>query len=157
MGYAIRAMSFAEILGSGLRVVREHARLLIGTAALLYVPMAVLDSLAFTPAGMPSWPLWVTSAVVRMVVGPFVFCAITFAVGELYLGRPTSIGPSLRAGLAIFGPMQGTLLIYYALLGLAAVASSCRRSISCSPGPSSGRSCCSKGGSALLPSAARAS
>lgn len=122
MGYAIRAMSFADILGTGLRVVREHARLLIGTAALLYVPMAVLDSLAFTPAGMPSWPLWVTSALVRMVVGPFVFCAITFAVGELYLGRPTSIGPSLRAGLAIVRPMQGTLLIYYALLGLAALA-----------------------------------
>ena len=121
MGYAIRAMSFAEILGTGLRVVRDHARLLIGTAALLYVPMAVVDSLAYTAAGTPSWPLWVTSALLRMIVGPFVFCAITFAVGELYLGRATSAGPSLRAGLAIFGPMQATLLVYYALLGLAAL------------------------------------
>jgi hypothetical protein len=121
MGYAIRAMTFPEILGTGLRVVQEHTRLLIGTAALLYVPMAVLDSLAFTAAGTPSWPLWVTSALLRMVVGPIAFCAITFAVGEVYLGRTTSTWPSLRAGLAVLGPMNGTLFIYYTLLGLAAL------------------------------------
>jgi hypothetical protein len=122
MGYAIRAMSFADILGTGVRVVRDHARLLIGTAALLYVPMAVLDSLAFSVAATPSWPLWAASALVHMIVGPVVFCAITFAVGELYLGRATSTGPSLRAGLAVLGPMNGTLFVYYTLLGLAALA-----------------------------------
>jgi hypothetical protein len=121
MGYEIRAMSFAEILGVGLRVVRDHARLLIGIAAFVYVPMALVDAEAFTAQGTPSWPLWGTSALIRMIVGPVVFCAITFAVGELYLGRPTSAGPSFRAGLSVLVPMTNTLFIYYAALTFAAL------------------------------------
>ena len=45
MGYEIRAMSFAEIMDTGFRIVRRHFGLIIGIAAALYVPVAILGAL----------------------------------------------------------------------------------------------------------------
>ncbi len=113
MRYEIRAMCFAEMLDTGFRVVRDHAALLIGTAALLYVPVAILDALAFPGLGSISWPLLGVALLIRMIAAPVVFCAITFAVGEIYLGRATSVADSLRAGVSLLVPMTGTLSLYY--------------------------------------------
>ena len=40
--YEIRAMSLGEILDAGLWLLRDHGRVLVGAAAVLHVPMALL-------------------------------------------------------------------------------------------------------------------
>jgi len=57
MGYEIRAMSFAEIMDTGFRIVRQHFGLIIGIAAALYVPVAILGALV-APEPVPGAGPW---------------------------------------------------------------------------------------------------
>jgi hypothetical protein len=123
MAYEIRPMSLGEILDTGLRLLRDHFVLLIGIAAVAYVPFQVLQDLfvksAFVvvpgrlPDLSPSTLLWVLGvALVFIALFPVVAAAETFALGEVYLGRTTSLGASYRESFRIFGPLMGTLFLY---------------------------------------------
>ena len=46
MAYEIRAMSFAEVLDTGFRLIRDHFALLVGIGLVLYAPLAVLQDSA---------------------------------------------------------------------------------------------------------------
>src|SRR5947207_641250 len=105
MGYEIRAMSFAEIMDTGFRIVRQHFGLIIGIAAALYVPIAILGALV-APEPVPgSGPCagvdaWRGGFLIRLVLyadvlSPKVAAAITFAIGEIYVGRSAPAGHSL--------------------------------------------------------------
>src|SRR5437773_11777155 len=65
MGYEIRAMSFAEIMDTGFRIVRQHFGLIIGIAAALYVPVAVLRALV-APVPVPRAAPWAGGAAGRV-------------------------------------------------------------------------------------------
>ncbi len=121
MRYEIRAMSFAEILDTGFRIVRNHFVTVVGLGCLLYVPFAVVEALfPMKPgAGLRSADLipLAVIAVVALIGGPIVSAAVTFAVGETYVGRPASLGRALRASVAMIVPLTGTML----LLGIAIV------------------------------------
>jgi hypothetical protein len=121
MSYEIHAMSFTEILDAAFRVVRDHAVLLVGIAATVYVPLAILGALAGRPGpdGRPAlgW-LLVLMGIASLLGAPVAFAAATHAVGELYLGRRTTIGQSLRVGTSILAPLLGTALLYYLAVGV---------------------------------------
>src|SRR5437870_4633218 len=115
MSYEIRAMSFAEIMDAGFQIVRRHFGLILGIAAALYVPVAILGALLmpYTTAGAN--PLAGIGAgrlgaviglgLYAIIVSPIVSAAITFAIGELYLGRSASVGQSLRVGASMLVPI----------------------------------------------------
>jgi len=121
MGYEIRAMSFAEIMDTGFRIVRRHFGLIIGIAAALYVPVAILGALV-APEPVPGAGPWASVDAGRVgfliglglyaiIVSPIVSAAITFAIGEIYVGRSASVGQSLRAGASMLLPIVGTSLL----------------------------------------------
>ena len=124
MRYEVRAMSFAEILDAGFRLVRDHFVLLVGISAALYVPVALFQSAVEALAkGQNPGSLALTGllgVLIFAAVSPLVGVAITFALGEVYLGREVGIGDAFRKGLAIVAPVLGTSL----LAGLAIVGAS---------------------------------
>ena len=91
MRYEIRAMSFAEILDAGFRLVRDHFVLLVGISAALYVPVTLLQSAIESLAKEQDAGSFALTAVLGLlifaVVSPIVGVASTFAIGEVYLGR----------------------------------------------------------------------
>ncbi len=117
MSYEIREMSFGEILDMGFRLLRNHFVLLVGIAAVFYVPFGlVVNSLVDPATGAPPTPeqvlvLIVLGLVAFAVINPVVFAAITHALGESYLGRSTGIGDGLRVGFSILLPLVGTSLL----------------------------------------------
>jgi hypothetical protein len=116
VSYDIRAMSFGEILDAGFQLLRNHARLLIGISALLNVPVALLQT-----GSRLSGLVW---RLLLLVGGPVVATATTWAVGEVYVGRPASVGSALRAAWSVLLPLAGTvLLLYLAFAGTAGVLS----------------------------------
>jgi len=124
MGYEIRAMSFGEILDAGFRIVRDHAAVLVGISALMHVPMALLAP--GSPFAVTARPAVVGAELTRVGIvmalallgGPIVTTATTWAVGELYVGRPASLEPALRAAGRILLPLSGTVLLLYLVVGL---------------------------------------
>jgi hypothetical protein len=124
VAYEIRAMSFAEILDLGLRLLRDHFTLLVGPALVVYVPLAwvaarVSGEAAARPADLMSEVLLALAfAGVALLATPLLVAAITHAIGESYLGRPTGVGESVRVGLSLILPLVGTwLLASLAILG----------------------------------------
>ena len=112
--YKIRAMSLGEILDAGLWLLRDHGRVLVAAAAVLHVPMALLlTAWPQRSAGAP----WLIAAppmvVMLLVVVPLVRAAVTWAVGELHLGRPVSVAGALRAAWLLLLPLSGTTLLLY--------------------------------------------
>src|SRR3989442_8904756 len=104
MGYEIRAMSFAEIMDTGFRIVRRHFGLIIGIAAALYVPVAILGALV-APHPVPgACPLASVDAgrvgfllglgLYAIIVSSIVSAAITVAIREIYAGRSASVRTS---------------------------------------------------------------
>src|SRR5438132_6496928 len=95
MGYEIRAMSFAEIMDTGFRIVRQHFGLIIGIAAALYVPIAILGALgapepvpgAGPAGGVGAGRLGFLIGLVlyAVVVCAIVTAAIKYAMGEIYV------------------------------------------------------------------------
>lgn len=128
MGYEIRAMSFAEIMDAGFRIVRRHFGLIVGIAAALYVPIAVLGALVVpeTVPGAGPWAVAGTAGGIAFLIGlglyaiiisPIVSAATTYAIGEIYLGRTTTVAQALRVGATMVLPIVGTSL----LVGMAVI------------------------------------
>lgn len=115
MQYEIRAMSFGEILDMGFKLVRDHFAVLIGIASVIYVPLAVAGALVTPHTGqVPSRAALLASLAVSLVfllASPMVWAAVTFALGEIYLGRNASIGAALRSGFSLSVPLMGTAVL----------------------------------------------
>lgn len=118
-------MSFGEILDAGFQLLRDHFVLLVGTAAVLYVPAAVLNAYLgawFQDPGQGEVGAAIAAVVGLLVLGgiasPIVQVAVTYAVGEVYLDRHATIAGSLRFGLSILLPLAGTAILLYCVVGL---------------------------------------
>jgi hypothetical protein len=113
--YEVRARSFGEILDLGFRIVRDHFGVLLGLSATLYVPMGLLGAaLQSAAADSPSGGLIGTVVLLGVFVllaSPLVSMAVTYAVGEVFLGRRVGVGEALRYALSIIVPMLGTALL----------------------------------------------
>jgi hypothetical protein len=124
MRYEIRAMSFAEILDQGFRLVRDHFVPIVGLAATLQVPLAVLQAWAGGSLVAHSVTSGRILAGVLMLLGllvvaPAVGAAVTFALGETYLGHPPTMRESLGRAFRILLPLTGTMLLLWLLIAAA--------------------------------------
>lgn len=125
MHYEIRPMSLGEILDMGFRILRNHFAVLVGLAAMIYVPLLLMGSVAqlILPQGAETSPddiraalplllgVLGAAAVWALVAWPVASAAITHAVGELYLGRSATFAESLRTGWSLVWPLSGTSLL----------------------------------------------
>jgi hypothetical protein len=118
--YEIRSMRLAEILDMGFRLLRNHFGLLLGISALVYVVSGLLGMMlglffagVVASADALTWLafFFVVGLLAFTVLQPLVSAAITYALGELYLGRPASLRVSLRAAAPLFLPLVGTHLL----------------------------------------------
>ena len=128
MRYEIRAMSFAEILDMGFRLLRDHFLLVVGLAATLQVPLAVLQAwagarFAAHSAGAGQIAAAVLVALGIIVVGPAVGAAVTYALGETYLGRSATMGGALGRAFRILKPLIGTMLLVWLVVLAGALVS----------------------------------
>ena len=94
----------------------------------LYVPVAILVALV-APTLAPGTVPWATMGAGRLgfviglglytiIVSPIVSAGVTFAIGEIYLGRSASVGQSLRAGTSMLLPIIGTSLLNFICVAL---------------------------------------
>jgi hypothetical protein len=118
MKYEIRAMSFGEILDTGFRLFRNHFLVLTGIAAVLYVPLAACTAVLGSGAEDSAMIAAAIVFLVTMVYSPIIQAAITYTLGEFYLGRKVTLEQALRTGGSLFAPLVGTsLLATLAILG----------------------------------------
>jgi len=133
MAYEIRPMSIGEILDTGFRLLRNHFGMLMGLAAIVYVPVGILTQVitGLTPddpeqmqAGA-ALPILVAMLGIVVVLGigyPLISTAITLALGDVYVGRPTGVGPAVRQTWGILLPVVGTSLLLFLFVSLGFVA-----------------------------------
>lgn len=117
MRYELRALSFSELLDQGFQLLRNHFRLLMGIGLILYLPLGLLSALAQTAvgSGTPTVAVLVgilLSALAVLLIQPVVIATITFALGEVYLGRNVTVGAALRNTAGLLMPVMGTFLLY---------------------------------------------
>jgi hypothetical protein len=127
MGYEIREMSFAEVLDTGFKLLRNHFGLLVGMAAIVYMPMAFITAAFQDPdAPAPESMASITAMLGGLSIGlplamigtTVVFAGITWAIGQIYLGRPVTTGESLQRGLQRLLPLFGTSFLYFFFVAL---------------------------------------
>lgn len=134
-------MGIADILDESAELIKTNFALLVGIAAVVYVPYTILEE--FLQRGIypdPQSPHQAIgslglSGAFGLVLGSIVTAALTFAISERYLGRETSIvscfrrvlQPGLFARFMVASVLKTMLvafgLIIAILIGLGAVAS----------------------------------
>ena len=129
MAYEIRPMSVGEILDTGIRLLRNHFSLLVAISATAYVPLGIAQfGFALIGSGadqehsaailMPIVIVIGLMALIIVVAIPVSATAMTMALGDLYVGRPTSVGKALGQSWSILLPVVGTGLLSSILVGL---------------------------------------
>lgn len=124
MAYEIRPMSLGEILDAGFRLLRDHFATLFGLAALVYVPLGLLElvvSLETADASGSPVATIVAGVLYLLVLSvglPLIAAAITLALGAVYLGRPLPARAALRRSWTKVMPLAGTSLLAYIFIGL---------------------------------------
>lgn len=114
MRYEIRDLGLGEILDQAIAVAKNHFGLLVGIAAILYLPLTLLTILvsymvgAMTRSGedMTVQTASMGGIVMMTILGltnalifvPWSQAAITRAVAAKYLNQPISIGEAIRSG-----------------------------------------------------------
>lgn len=129
MAYEIRPLSFAEILDTGFRILREQFRPLMTLVGVLYGPAVFFGGsmwlavrgvvMAGAPpdlgrlAAVAPWLLIAGVLLVlwMIVAWPVTVAATTHVVGEAYLGRPVDVRAALHAGWSMMMPLAGTSLL----------------------------------------------
>jgi len=123
VAYEIQPMSLGEILDTGFRLLRDHFATLFGLAAVVYVPLGLLElmlSLEAADASGSPLALAVVGGLYLLVLSvglPLIAAAITLALAAVYLGRPLPARAALRRSWAKVLPLAGTSLLAYIFIG----------------------------------------
>jgi len=133
MNYEIRAMSFAEILDTALRLVSNHFVLLVGLMAIANVPTALVAGYiapAVPQAGEQVSPdeamqmmtaaggSFLVTILMLSILYPIAFAATTYAIGESYRGRDVGFGEALQKGTSNLIALIGTSILVTLFIGL---------------------------------------
>jgi hypothetical protein len=110
MAYDIHPRSFGEILDLGFRVVRDNIVLLAGIAAVVFIPLAVLQMISGSAAS------GLIGLIFLLIVAPVMQAALTVAIANVYLGTPVTIDEAYRSVKPILVPYLGTFLLLYLLI-----------------------------------------
>ncbi|HUY38645.1 MAG TPA: hypothetical protein VMV13_07430 [Candidatus Binataceae bacterium] len=112
MAYDIHPRSFGEILDLGFRIVRDNIILLAGIAAVVFIPLAVLQIISSSAAS------GLIGLLFLLIVAPVMQAALTVAIANVYLGTPITIDEAYRSVKPILAPYLGTFLLIYLLIVL---------------------------------------
>lgn len=136
MTYRIQHLKLGGILDQAISLTKNEFGLLFKIVAILFIPFTLISSFAvmavlppppqmgatpeqileFQKAAMANWPLTVGSGLISgFLVLPLTNAAVVYAVAKIYLGKSTSAGESLKAGLSRLLPLVWTSI----LMGLA--------------------------------------
>jgi hypothetical protein len=133
MQYEIRAMSFAEILDTALRLVTNHFVLFVGLFAVMNVPMALVTDYLTPVLPQPGdevapdeaidlvnsgIALLLSTVVMLSILYPVAIAATTNAIAEQYRGRDVSFGGALRYALENLVRVTGTWVLVTLILML---------------------------------------
>jgi hypothetical protein len=122
MAYEVRAMSFGEILDNGFGLVRDHFLLLVGLSALVNVPFALVsEGIGWGHGTFARFAIVIGFGLYMLVVAPIVSTAVTYAVAEVFVGRPVTAGAALRRVVGLIGPLTVTSLLSVLAVGLGLV------------------------------------
>jgi len=110
MAYDIHPRSFGEILDLGFRIVRDNIILLAGIAAIVFIPLAVLQMISRSTAS------GLIGLIYLLLLAPVMQAALTVAIANVYLGRPITIDNAYRSVKPILIPYLGTFLLIYLLI-----------------------------------------
>lgn len=108
--------SLPQILDTAFDLLRRNGPLLVGLAALVYVPLA-FATMAGLPGGSSGRPAaepasWALAALALAVVAlPIVLSGLTDTCGALLRGREVDAGQALRTGLVLALPLVATLFV----------------------------------------------
>ena len=134
---ALLPRGVGDVVDTAIALYRRNAKLLIGTVAVVFVPVeflsAFLNRNLFTQihqlisslqtsaqTGVPpsgrqfSNPL---ASLLLVVAAPLLFAAITAAAASSYLGRPMTVGQAWRASLRRFWGVLGLGILYALIVG----------------------------------------
>lgn len=109
----LKALSIPEILDKALQLYRRHARLLLMIGAIIFVPYAAISSIFvfyFNDTRL-------ANGLLSIILPPFAYLALIFAMSDLYLGKNVTIQGAFSASAKRFWSWIGTGL----LMGLAMV------------------------------------
>lgn len=84
-----RPMGVLDILDETIDLYKRNFVLLVGTAAVLYVPISTINSIVQDPMRQKAQINWVS--IVLIMIEALVTGALTFGISERYLGKPVSI------------------------------------------------------------------
>jgi hypothetical protein len=125
MELGTRALSAGEVLDTAFDLVRQNAVLLVGLAALIYLPIALLtagidpkqaqlDPSSVLTRGLPA-------ILYGLLVAPIVSIALIAVLGALARGRSTGFAAALRSGVVLLVPFAWASLLVLGILLLALV------------------------------------
>src|ERR1044071_7450105 len=119
MAYDVRPLSFAEILDRAFRVLRDHFTVLTSIAAVTWVPHGLLASYSEATRSIGAS---VGSFLVLTILLPITNAALTTAVADVYLGRPTTLGGAYGTARPLLFAIIGTYMLFYLFILLAFLA-----------------------------------
>src|SRR5262245_66322402 len=98
-------MSVGEMVDTSFRLLRDHFLLLVGIAAVVTVPTTlaqlVIEQRAQAGGVSPSVIAGLLFLLSMAVISPIVSAAITFAIGQLYMGRQVGLAVEFREALRL--------------------------------------------------------
>lgn len=119
MAYNIRPLSFAEILDRAFALLRDRFWLVVGIAAVVYLPWGVLNACAqLAPSLTLRIAIGISAGLALFVAAPVMSIAIAVAVANVYMDRPTSVGEAYHSTRSILPSILGTWLLCAVFLGL---------------------------------------
>lgn len=114
MAYNIRPLSFAEVLDRAFRVYLDNFQLLVGIAAVVWIPYGLLVAAGRITAGI--------GFILLLLGAPLMGVAHAIAVAHVYLDRPITIPDAYLATRPMLLRIFGTYLLLFLLAMLAFLA-----------------------------------
>ncbi len=114
MAYNIRPLSFAEVLDRAFRVYLDNFQLLVGIAAVVWIPYGVLVAAGRITAGI--------GFILLLLGAPVMGVAHAIAVAHVYLDRPITVQDAYQATRPMLLRIIGTYLLFFLLAMLAFLA-----------------------------------
>lgn len=105
---ALRPMGLLEIIDQTFRLYRQNFWLFFGIAAIVFIPLGLIQSISLTAA--------IIGGALSLGASLLVTGALTRAVSNRYMGDPAAVGESYRYVFKRLIPFMVTLLATYAFL-----------------------------------------
>jgi hypothetical protein len=105
MAYNIRPLSFAEVLDRSFQLLRDNFVVLVGISLIAWIPYGLATEFASSRATLS---MSIVALLLVWILVPLATGAATFAIADVYLGRPTTIQGSYQSLGSVIGPFIGT-------------------------------------------------